>query len=129
MKIDVKTVRRLVREVLAEEMDNDVHSTGDRPTVPAASSAGEKQFQKDMGGNKWGNPKAIPKSNTNSKDNRVWTSVQQSMGTNLNDQQRQVLKGELDAFLQSKDPSEKLIATADQLANEFAQSKKSAPKS
>lgn len=127
MKIDVNTVRKLVREVLAEEMDSDVHGMGDRPTVPAAKSAGEQQFQKDMGGNKWGNPKAIPKSNTNSKDGRVWSVVVQSMGTQLNDQQRQGLKGELDAFLQSKDSSEKLIATAEQLANEFAQSKKSAP--
>ncbi len=127
MKIDVNTVRRLVREVLAEEMDSDVRGQGDRPTVPASKSAGEQQFQKDMGGNKWGNPKAIPKSNLNTKDARVWNVVVQSMGSQLNDQQRQALKGELDAFLQGKDPSEKLIATAEQLANEFSQSKKSAP--
>jgi hypothetical protein len=121
MKIDVKELRKIVREVLVEEMD----STSDRPTVPAAKSAGEQQFKKDIAGNKWGNPKAIPKSG-DTKNARVWNVVVQSMGSQMNDQQRQALRQELDAFLQSKDPSEKLIATAEELANEFSQSKKSA---
>jgi len=121
MKIDVKELRKIVREVLVEEMDS-VH---DRPTIPASASAGEKQFQQDTGGQKWGNPKAQPQQKT--KNDRVWSVVSQSMGGGMDNRQQQALRGELDSFLKSKDPSEVLIATAEQLANEFSQSKKSAP--
>jgi hypothetical protein len=134
MKIGIKELRKIVREVLAEEMNDPSRSptmmaptqrAPERQTVPAAQSAAEKQFKKDTGGQKWGKPGAIPRSGDN-KDARVWNVVVQSMGSQMNDQQRQALRQELTTFLQSKDPSEKLIATAEQLANEFSQSKKSA---
>ena len=134
MKIDIKKLRKLVREVLFEELDDHSRSptmmapterAPKRQTVPAAQTTAEKQFQKDSGSQKWGNPKAIPRSG-DTKNVRVWNIIVQSMGGQMNDQQRQALRQELYSFLDAKDPSEKLIATAEQLANEFSQNKKSA---
>lgn len=119
MKISINDLRKAIREVFEEEM-KEVSSI---PTVPASQSAGEEQFKKDTAGKPWGNPKAIPRSGTaGNKDNRVF-SIVQSASSNMSPEQKQALRSQFDQFMATKDPSDKLIATAESLADEFMKSR------
>lgn len=126
MKINVSVVRKLVKEVLKEEL---FEIGTERPTVPAASSKGEQEFNQQMGGQKWGSPKsnALPKTNPNQKNSRVWSLVA-GAGTmaKMDPEQRQAFQKEFSDFIAAKDPSEKLVMTAEDLADEFLKSRSSA---
>lgn len=123
MKISISQLRKAIREVLKEEM-NEAPLTG-RPTVPAHSSSGEQQFNQDIGGKRWGkNDRTSAPSKGADKVTRVFTLIAQTGAlANMASDQRTSLRSELEQFMASKSPADKLITPAEQLADEFMKSR------
>lgn len=119
MKIKITQLRKTIRELFKEEWSK----THIEPhTIPAASSRDEQEMQKDLAGRKWGSTELrLPKPSEHGKAGRVFSIIAKS-GTlaGMSQDKRVEFKKEFDAWFDAKSPEDKLISTAEELAEEFA---------
>jgi len=135
MKITQEQLRSLIRKALTEASEDKPTAaplsrptqpapTEHPPTVPASASKGEQEFEKDMGGKKWGAPDSGLRDNpTNKKLQRVISSLKTSGALDkVQPNRRSEMMSQLDKFINGMDPSDRLVKTADEIADEFVKS-------
>lgn len=105
-------VRRIVRRTIAEALST--IPTGAASTIPASKSSSEQEFEKQVGGRMWGSPQSLQRDPVKQKANLVLKAMEKSGKTPSEAEKAKVID-----HLRKMDPSDMLVKTADELANEI----------
>lgn len=132
MKLTQTHLRSLIRKALLEAGEERPTTaplsrptqpapTEHPPTVPASASRSEQEFQKDMGGKKWGAPEnSLRDDPVNKKLQKVISSLKASgQLEKVQPNKRAEAIAKLEKFVKEMDPSDRLVKTADEIADEF----------
>jgi hypothetical protein len=113
MRINSNSLRQMIREVIEEEMRSGVYSNN--PTIPMPGRADVK----------------IPRGSLGSlvaKEERIFDMIVQAGATKgMSSDEENQFRERFDRFMAEKDPGDKLIMTAEQIADEFMGKKRMEP--